>query len=251
MKLRELLQLLQGTQERIKSSVAFACGGVPRDRYLHSLDKIADLDITTGDKSVQFLADEYYIELAKQFNINKKVHEDGHTSVYVGNLKVDFSSNFNMPNIEKYIPSHIKNPTSLQKEMFSRDFTCNALLLSLDLKEMYDPTRSAFTDMDNKIIKTCLAPEITLLSNKNRVIRAIYLACKLNFDIDESIINFVKQNPESVKLSTPKSLNEKLTEAFKHNPDKAADLLTQMGLWSYIPINKNIYPYYMKVQNAK
>jgi hypothetical protein len=71
------------------------------------------------------------------------------------------------------------------------------------------------------------------------------LAAKLDFDVDKSIIDFVRQNPETVKISTEKVMNEKLTEAFKRNPERADHLLTQMGLWNYISIPESIYKYYM------
>jgi tRNA nucleotidyltransferase/poly(A) polymerase len=140
----------------------------------------------------------------------------------------------------------IINPNNLQREMFSRDFTCNALLMSLDLKNISDPTRQGFKDIKEKMVRTCLDPKITLTSNRNRVVRAIYLACKLDFDIDPSIIEFVKKYPQTIKISTDKVMAEKLNEAFKKNADKASKLITQMGLWNYIPITEFIYQYYQK-----
>jgi tRNA nucleotidyltransferase (CCA-adding enzyme) len=134
----------------------------------------------------------------------------------------------------------------MQREMFSRDFTCNALLLSFDLKNLVDPTHEGFKDIKERKIKTCLDPKTTLTSNRNRVVRAIYLAAKLDFDVDDSIIKFVQQNPESAKIATDKVLNEKLNEAFKRDADKASFLITKMGLWNHLPITEAMYPYYQK-----
>lgn len=247
MKLRELLSKMKEVQQKIGSSEPYICGGTPRDRYLKHLEKISDLDITTGDKTVDYLSQEYAIALKRQFNVERKSMPDGHSTIFIGNLKMDFSSNFNAPNIETILKNMgVQHPTDMQKEMFSRDFTCNSLLLSLDLKNVIDPTHRGFKDIDEKKIKTCLSPEITLTTNRNRVIRAIYLASKLDFDIDESIIKYVKSNPQSVKISTEKVLNEKLNEAFKWNPEKASHYLTLMGLWNYVPITEVMYPYYKK-----
>lgn len=247
MKLKELLHKLQETQQKIGASTPYLCGGVTRDRYMGHLEKVSDIDITTGDNTVDYLSQEYAISLKKTMNIQRKTSPDGHSTLYIGNLKMDFSSNFNVPNIESILTrSGIKHPTNMQKEIFSRDFTCNALLLSLDLKNLIDPTHQGFQDIDKKIIKTCLSPQITLTNSKNRVIRAIYLAAKLDFTIHPEIISFVKLNPASVKISTPKSLTEKLNDAFKWNADKSAHYITEMGLWNYLPITKDIYPYYKK-----
>lgn len=247
MKLRELLDMMTSISDKIGTSTPMICGGTPRDRYLDHLENISDIDITTGDKSVDYLSQEFALALQKNYNVNRKTMDDGHSTLFIGNLKVDFSSNFNVPNIENILNKQgIVKPTEMQKEMYSRDFTCNALLLSLDLKNLIDPTHKGFKDIKDKIIRTCLDPQTTLTTNKNRVIRAVYLASKLDFDIDPSIINYVAANPQTVKISTDKALSDKLNEAFKRDADKAAYFLGKMNLWHYVPITEVIYPYYMK-----
>jgi poly(A) polymerase len=247
MKLRELLQKLEQVHKDIGSATPYICGGTPRDRYMSRLDNISDIDVTTGDKSVDYLSQEFAQELKKQYNVTRQSMDDGHSTIFIGDLKMDFSSNFNVPNIDQILNKiGIKNPTEMQKEMFSRDFTCNSLLLSLDLKTVLDPTTRGFKDIKEKKIRTCLDPFITLTTNRNRVVRSIYLACKLQFDIDQSIIDIVRKNPEIIKISTTKSLNEKLSEAFAKDADRAAYLINQMNLWNHIPISTEIYPYYMK-----
>ncbi len=252
MKLRELLQQMNVVQEKIGASTAYICGGTPRDKYMGKLENVADIDVTTGDKTVDYLSQEFYLEFRKKYNVTRKTMEDGHSTIFVGSLKVDFSSNFMVPNIDQELAKlGIKKPNNMQREMFSRDFTCNSLLLTTDLKQILDPTKRGFQDIKEKKIKTCLAPEITLTTNRNRVVRAIYLACKLDFDLDDSIIEYVRKYPETVKISTDKSMNDKLNEAFSRNPNKAADLITKMNLWSYIPITEKAYPYYMKQIKGK
>lgn len=238
---------MQEVKEKINSSQPFICGGTPRDRYLKHLENISDVDITTGDKTVDYLSQEFAQILKKKYNITRKAMDDGHSTIYIGSFKMDFSSNFNVPGIENILSKiNISKPTEMQKEMFSRDFTCNSLLLSLDLKSLVDPTHRGFKDLDDKIIRTCLSPDITLTTNRNRVVRAIYLASKLDFDIDPSIIQFVQKHPESIKISTEKVMVEKINEAFTRNPERAAYLVSKMNLWESIPISQIVYPYYMK-----
>jgi poly(A) polymerase len=252
MKLRELLHTMQEVQKKIGSAKPYICGGTPRDKYMGHLENISDLDITTGDKTVDYLSQEFAIELKKKYNITRKTMEDGHSTIFVGTLKMDFSSNFNVPGIEQILAARgIPNATDMQKEMFSRDFTCNSLLLSMDLKNIVDPTHRGFKDIKERKIRTCLDPKTTLTSNRNRVIRAIYLAAKLDFDLDDAIVQFVQQNPESVKISTEKAMAEKLNEAFKRDADKASYLITKLGLWNHIPITEAVYPYYIKAVKGK
>jgi poly(A) polymerase len=247
MKLRELLQLVREIQQKNEISPAFCCGGIPRDKLLNKLKEISDLDLTTGDKSIEYLAKELSIALGKYYSFDMKQMPDGHSSLFLGNLKIDFSSNFIVPNIDKILNDMgIQDITDMKRELFSRDFTCNALLMDLDLKTIFDPTNLGFSDIKKKIIKTCLSPEITLTSNKNRVIRAVYLAAKLDFDVDPSIIEWVNKYPGSVKLSSEHTLTEKLNKAMELNADRTVHLLDQMKLWNYIPITELLYPHYVK-----
>jgi tRNA nucleotidyltransferase/poly(A) polymerase len=236
-KLRDLLNDLGKIARDLKISKPLVCGGVARDKVMGRLDNISDLDITTGDQSVKFLAKEFAVLLGRRYSFDQKNMPDGHTSITLGNIKVDFSSNFNVPNItEMLVKQGISNPTDLQREMFSRDFTCNALLMELDLKTVLDPTKQGVKDIHAKVIRTCLAPEITLTSNKNRVVRAIYLAAKLDFDLDPKLAAWIKANPNSMKMSSPHTITEKLNKAMDYNPEKTASLLTDLGLWQQIPI---------------
>jgi tRNA nucleotidyltransferase/poly(A) polymerase len=238
---------MQDVQERIGASPCYLVGGTPRDKYLGKLEDVSDIDITNGDKSIEYVSQEFAKELSQKYEITRKVMEDGHSTIFIGNLKIDFSSNFNVPHIGSILQKMgIPRPTPMQKEIFSRDFTCNALLISLDLKTLIDPTERGFRDIRSRMIRTCLSPKITLTSNRNRVVRAIYLAAKLGFDVDEEIIEFVRGNPAVINVSTKKVLKEKLDEAFLRDPDKASDLVGRMNLWSHIPISKVIYPYYVK-----
>jgi len=247
MKLRQILRTMQRVQEKIGASPAYIVGGTSRDKYLGRLENVADIDITNGNKSIEYLSAEFANELKKEYQLTRKVMEDGHSTIFLGNLKIDFSSNFNVPNITVILQQMgIPHPTDMQKEIFSRDFTCNALLISLDLKTLIDPTERGFRDIGARKIRTCLSPEITLTSNRNRVVRAIYLATKLDFDVDTSIIEFVRDNPSVINVSTKKVMKEKLDEAFTRDPNKASYLVSEMGLWNHIPISNAIYPYYMR-----
>ena len=248
MKLNELLDIVKKVQEAYNTSTPYICGGTPRDKYMKRLDNIDDLDFTTGDKTIKVVSVGLRDYLRNNYRIAYKQMDDGHSSIYMGNLKLDFSSNYMNPNIDKELLSiGISNPTSLQKEMYSRDFTCNSLLLDLNLTTIFSPVNGAKKDIDNKIIKTCLPPEITLMNSKNRVVRAIYLSSKLDFEIDVNIINFVRAHPESLNVSVPDTVKSKLDKAFEYNPEKAVKNITAMNLWKYVPITDIMTPYYRKL----
>lgn len=250
MKLRELLGLIENIAANSGISPVYICGGASRDKVLNTLQSgFNDLDITTGDKTIHNLAKELSIELSKKYSIKSTRADDGHTSiVFPGNdFKLDCSSNFVVPNIDEILyHKGIKSPTDLQREMFSRDFTCNALLMTLDLKTIKDPTHLGLTDIKQKILKTCLDIDASLRYNPNRIIRIVYLSAKLNFDVDPQIINWVIKNKNMVRLSTDKYLTKNIDKAILKDPERTVFLLNKMNLWDVIPITNNLIPYQTK-----
>lgn len=241
MKLRDVLSTIEQVADREGTSEAFVVGGTPRDKLLNRLDSIADLDITTGDDTVHNLAKEVSIALP---DCLYRVMDDGHAQLTVNNFKVDFSSNFRVPGIEKILESSgIHKPTQMQCELYSRDFTCNALLLTTDLRTIKDPTGLGVQDIKDKIIKTCLPPQLTLGSQNKRVPRVFYLAAKLGFDVDEEIIDWIRENPQSISNCKPKYLADKLQKAIDLDLDRTVDLLDRVGGWQYVPALPALIPH--------
>ena len=247
MKLRELFSRIEAIGRDHGIGQIFLCGGAVRDRMLGILDKLGDIDLTTGDAKVKNLASEVTNDLSKDFSIHAKTMDDGHTTIYLDNTHLDMSSNFIDPAVDTFLLARgIKHPTPLQREMFSRDFTCNALLMSLDLKIAYDPTQMGQRDIKAHFLRTCMTPEITLASNKNRIIRVIYLAAKLGFEVDPNIIEYVSKHKNLIKDISPSYLTATLEKAVKYNKEKTVELIDKMGLWQSLPITAELYPDYAK-----
>ena len=246
MLLKSVLQLLnQVSVRQDKKMPAMIVGGIPRDKVAGQASKINDVDITTGNNT-QHLAKEFSIELHKHIPLLTKQADDGHISIYMSGLKIDFSSNFNIPNIAKILHSQGITPTPLMRETYSRDFFCNTLLMSLDLRKITDITHQAIPDIKNKIIRTCLTPDLTFKYNTNRIIRTIYLAAKLDFNVEPQIIEWIKKNPQYLKQSETSYISKNLEKAAKYDPDKTSYLLEKMELWDHIPITSGIYELYNK-----
>lgn len=244
MKIKNLILAINKIHKINGTSQPFICGGLVRDKVLNRLSKVADIDLTTGDSSINIIADELYRFLIKEYTVSRETKSD-HQTIKFTNLKIDFSSNFIIPNINQFlIKKGITNPTTLQQEMFSRDFTCNSMLLNLDSFNVIDVVGSGIEDTNNKIIRTCLEPEITLLSYNNRVVRAIYLSSKLGFKLDQKIINFVKTHPELIKVARNKTLIDKLNLAIDYDTENTLRLLTDLNVWNYVPVTDKLQPFY-------
>lgn len=251
MKLRELLETIDRKAKELKLPRTYACGGTPRDKVLGILTDINDLDLTNGTHSISKLALEVSNELKKQYSIEDKQMNDGHISLWLGRgkttMKIDFSSNFLVPRIDDYLTQlGIEKVTPMIRELYSRDFTCNTLLMTLDLKVIRDLTHHGIEDINKRLLKTCLHPDITLRYNTNRIVRVPYLSAKLDFDIAPEIIEWIRDNKALLKHSSQQYVIKMLEKAIDKNPDRTVWMLNQTGLWDAIPITEKLFPYFQK-----
>lgn len=256
MKLRELLKIIQNVSVEKSISTTFICGGIPRDKLLNLIvpGEMSDLDITTGDKNIHNLAVELGLELRKHYTISVKKGDDGHTSIiFPGNkFKLDCSSNFVVPHIDEFLRHKgINKPNDMEREMFSRDFTCNSLLMSLDLKKIKDPTKLGLEDIKKKVLRTCLDTDTTLRYNPNRIIRVVYLSAKLDFDVEPEILKWISENKDLVRLSSDHYLMKNIDKAMAKNPERAIHVINKANLWNVIPTTDSLRPYLNKKNVAK
>jgi len=245
MEVLKLLQLIANIAKNKGISEPFIVGGLPRDKVLGVVDRALDIDLTTGDDSIDLLAISTAQELIKvDPNVNLKVFPDGHSQININGIKIDFSSNFRSKYANEVMKkAGINNPPKMILELISRDFTCNTLLLSLDLKKIKDPLGMGINDIKNKILKTPLPPQYTLSDDNKRIVRVIYLASKLNFDVEEPILKWVSANTHLLQNVKEKYIIDKINESIDKNPNKTVDLLNKMNLWKNIPITDKLMPY--------
>lgn len=232
MKIKELLQKIDEVHNKFGTSTPYVCGGVVRDKFMGRLDNILDLDITTGDSSVQYLGQEFLNDMRKTFSVQSKVGADGHLSIGFSNFKLDFSSNFVLPNIDTIVGKPL---SPIERETYSRDFTCNSLISDINLKNVYDLTEKGIKDIKNKQIDTILDPAIVLTNSKNRPLRSIYLSIKLDFDISKRVVDYLSKYPFLIKESTTSSLKEKLSYCVSKDKDKTIYLLKKTNMISFLP----------------
>jgi tRNA nucleotidyltransferase/poly(A) polymerase len=245
MSLSLLLKLLFEISQETGASHPLIVGGAPRDKVVGNLKQaFNDIDITTGDSTVFPLAKEFGIELKKHLPIIMKQALDGHITIYMPELKIDFSSNFKVPGIEKILVQKGIKPTEMQQELYSRDFFCNTLLMSLDFKKIKDLTGEALKDIEKKQIRTCLTPDLTFKYNTNRIIRTIYLSAKLNFDVAPDVMSWIKSNPNYMLKSETEYLQKNIDKALEYDADRTVYLLDKMALWDYVPVTATLEPHF-------
>lgn len=237
MKLSELLYKLQKIAKDYDIAEPFIVGGLPRDMAFGLPHNIKDIDVTTGDK------DSFALALAASRtwpNANFRSYDDGHSSIDFKNIRLDFSNNFNLPNIDKLLKNiGIKEPREIEKEIYSRDFTINTLLQPMDFsKEPIDITGKALRDIEHKILRTPVDPEFTIGYDVRRILRAVKLILKFDLnpksDLEDAMIKYRGGIAELPINFVKKQVNEMLNI----NAKEAIKLLTKYKLLPIIPLSR-------------
>jgi tRNA nucleotidyltransferase/poly(A) polymerase len=240
MKLQDFLFELKNISKENELSEPFIVGGYVRDKLFGlPLSDVADIDITTGDSNSNALA----IAASKKWpTAHYRLYDDGHASLQFKNIKVDFSNNFNLPDINKVLlKKGIENPTNLQKEMFSRDFTINCLLQPLDLsKGIIDVIGVGKEDIVAKILKTPVDPMLTIGHDPRRILRGLKLSLRFNLKIDKALEDAMKYFKDKVSSLPFSTIKKQINQMLKIDSKNAIELLSEYGLLPIIPISKQL-----------
>ncbi|WP_297337622.1 HD domain-containing protein [Algoriphagus sp.] len=159
----------------------FVVGGFVRDLVLGRPSK--DLDFTCVGSGIA-LAEEvvrqfdYHVPLSVFKNFGTAMLKVGESELeFVGARKESYRSESRKPIVED---------GSLLEDLERRDFTINSMAISLNSEnygELLDPF-NGMGDLQKKIIKTPLNPEVTFSDDPLRMMRAVRFASQLEFDID-------------------------------------------------------------------
>ena len=128
-------------------------------------------------------------------------------------------------------------PGTVVEDQLRRDFTINALAISLnknDYGKLIDPF-DGVKDIDNKIIKTPMPPAQTFSDDPLRMMRAIRFATQLNFIIEEKTWQAIKENAERIKIISQERITDELNKIVASpKPSIGFDLLYKTGLMQII-----------------
>lgn len=178
----QLLKLIGQTADEMKVK-AFVVGGFVRDKLLGR--PTVDIDIVCLSDGIDLAQ-----KAAKKMTPSPKVHFfktfgtaqikiEGKEIEFVGARKESYSKDSRNPRV---------SPGSLADDQNRRDFTINALAVSLnqeDFGRLLDPFNGQL-DLKDKIIRTPLLPEQTFDDDPLRMLRAIRFATQLDFHLEVS-----------------------------------------------------------------
>ncbi|MDA0176018.1 CCA tRNA nucleotidyltransferase [Mesoflavibacter profundi] len=130
----------------------------------------------------------------------------------------------------------VENGT-LEDDQNRRDFTINALALNLseaNFGDLLDPFNGV-EDLDNKIIRTPLNPDITYSDDPLRMMRAIRFATQLDFKIENQSLRAISKNSERIKIITKERIVVELNKILESpTPSIGFLLLEKTGLLQII-----------------
>jgi len=223
---------------------AYVIGGFVRDIFLQRNHK-KDIDVVAIGRG---------IDLAEA--LKKKLGENAHLSVFknfgtaqikynelevefVGARKESYSRDSRKPIVED---------GTLHDDQNRRDFTINALAIGLNgnnFGKLLDPF-NGMQDLENKIIRTPLDPDITYSDDPLRMMRAIRFASQLNFTIEKNSFDSISKNKERISIVSKERIADELNKIILSPvPSVGFKLLFDTGLL-YL-----IFPVMTKLQGVE
>ena len=219
------------TESNIKS---YLVGGCVRDLMLNPSADSIDIDIMVEGDGISFAK-----LLAKKMNVPKVVPFPKFATAKIPyhEYEIEVAS----ARLESYDKSS-RNPSSIQisniqDDLLRRDFTINAMAISLNennFGEFFDPF-NGMEDLKNKILKTPLNPDNTFSDDPLRMMRACYFASKLSLEIEPECLLSIQNNSERISIVSQERITNELFKILgTDRPSIGLNILQQSGLMEYV-----------------
>jgi tRNA nucleotidyltransferase (CCA-adding enzyme) len=212
---------------------SYVIGGFVRDLLLNKGSK-KDIDIVAVGSGIELalkvselLPKKPKVQVFKNYGTAMLRFEDIDIE-FVGARKESYNFESRKPLVEN---------GTLADDQNRRDFTINALALSLNKNTfgtLIDPF-NGLVDLENKIIKTPLNPDVTYSDDPLRMMRGIRFASQLNFEIEAESFTSITKNKDRISIISGERIVEELNKILMtEKPSTGFLLLYKSGLLAYI-----------------
>lgn len=223
----KIFQLISEAADEMQCE-CYVIGGYVRDIFLKRHSKDIDVVVVgSGIALAERVAKKWgkgtHLSVFKNFGTAQL--KNGSVEVeFVGARRESYSHDSRKPHVEE---------GTLQDDQRRRDFTVNALAISLNKATMgtlLDPF-GGLVDMQNKILRTPLDPDITFSDDPLRMMRAIRFATQLQFSIHPDTFDAIIRNRERISIISAERIADELNKMMmaKH-PSEGFFLLDKCGL---------------------
>ncbi len=211
----------------------YVIGGFVRDLLLKR-DFKKDIDIVAvgsgielAERVSELLPKKPKVQIFKTYGTAMLRYDDTEIE-FVGARKESYAADSRNPVVEN---------GTLEDDQNRRDFTINALALSLnekDFGELLDPF-NGLRDLENKVIRTPLDPDITFSDDPLRMMRGIRFAAQLGFEIEQKSFESLAKNAERIKIISGERIVDELNKILETDkPSVGFLLLYNAGLLDLI-----------------
>jgi len=206
----------------------YLIGGFVRDKVIGRKTKDADI-VCVGDGIGLAKAVAKRFKPEPRFSYFKNfgtahIKVDDFDLEFVGARKESYRYHSRKPDV---IPGNLKD------DQDRRDFTINALAISLNEKDygmLIDPF-DGIKDIKKRIIRTPLEPTQTFSDDPLRMMRAIRFASQLGFTIEQKTFQAIKDEADRISIVSQERITDELVKIIDSPiPSICFDLLYQSGL---------------------
>lgn len=223
---------------------AYVIGGYVRDIFLKREHK-KDIDIVAIGRGIDLaeavknkIGGEAHLSVFKNFG-TAQVKWNDIAIEFVGARKESYNRDSRKPVVED---------GTLADDQNRRDFTINALAIGLSKSnygKLLDPF-NGLQDLENKIIRTPLDPDITYSDDPLRMMRAIRFASQLGFTIEKNSFDSIAKNKERINIVSKERIADEFNKIIlSTTPSVGFKLLFDSGL---LPL---IFPLMAKLQGVE
>ena len=225
---QEVFQTLARCADNL-SLEAYLVGGFVRDHLL-GRGKAKDIDIVAVGSGIELakavqkeLPGAQAVQIFKSYG-TAMVNWRDISLEFVGARKESYSRDSRNPKVSE---------GTLEDDQNRRDFTINALAVSLNAKDkgtLIDPF-NGLEDLQNGIIKTPLEPGLTYSDDPLRMLRAIRFAAQLNFKIEAQSLKAIQENAHRISIISNERIVEEIHKIMlTPRPSHGFLMLEQEGL---------------------